>query len=66
MSAPALMSQGPRCTSQKPSSRPKVAGDAPIELCRFVAAEWGYGLRGVNADGTRGTHVIRVSAFKIF
>jgi hypothetical protein len=40
--------------------------EAPAPFGLLVAAEWGYGLRGVNADGTRGTHVIRVSAFKIF
>jgi hypothetical protein len=32
----------------------------------LVTAEWGYGLRGVDADGGRGTHVIRISGFKIF
>lgn len=40
--------------------------EAPAPFGWLVAAEWGYGLRGVNADGSTGTHVIRVSAFKIF
>lgn len=40
--------------------------EAPAPFGLLVTAEWGYGLRGVNADGTVGTHVIRVSAFKIF
>jgi hypothetical protein len=32
----------------------------------LLAAEWGYGLRGVNTDGTTGTHVVRISGYKIF
>lgn len=40
--------------------------EAPAPFGLLLAAEWGYGLRGVNADGGVGTHVIRVSAFKIF
>lgn len=40
--------------------------EAPAPFGLLLTAEWGYGLRGVNADGTVGTHVIRVSAFKIF
>ncbi len=28
--------------------------------------EWGYGFQGVNADGSVGTHVVRVTTFKIF
>jgi hypothetical protein len=43
-----------------------VALEAPAPLGTLVSAEWGYGLRGVNADGSAGTHVIRVSAFKVF
>jgi hypothetical protein len=42
------------------------AAEAPGPFGMLVAAEWGYGFRGINADGSRGTHVIRVSAFKIF
>jgi hypothetical protein len=40
--------------------------EAPAPLGTLVAAEWGYGFRGINADGSRGTHVVRVSAFKVF
>jgi hypothetical protein len=40
--------------------------EAPAPFGLLLAAEWGYGLRGVNADGSTGTHVVRVSAFKIF
>jgi hypothetical protein len=40
--------------------------EAPVPFGILAAIEWGYGIRGVNADGSRGTHVVRVSAFKIF
>jgi hypothetical protein len=40
--------------------------EAPAPFGLLLAGEWGYGLRGVNADGGVGTHVIRLSAFKIF
>jgi hypothetical protein len=40
--------------------------EAPAPFGTLVAVEWGYGLQGINADGGRGTQVIRVSGFKIF
>lgn len=40
--------------------------EAPAPFGTLLALEWGYGIRGVNADGSHGTHVVRVSAFKIF
>ena len=43
-----------------------LAAEAPVPFGMLAALEWGYGFRGVNADGGRGTHVIRVSAFKVF
>ena len=42
------------------------AVEAPAPFGLLAAVEWGYGFRGLDADGTRGTHVIRVSAFKVF
>jgi hypothetical protein len=42
------------------------AVEAPAPFGTLVAAEWGYGFRGVNADGRSGTQVVRISAFKIF
>ena len=42
------------------------AVEAPLLFGILAAVEWGYGFRGVNADGSQGTHVVRVSAFKIF
>ncbi len=43
-----------------------LAAEIPVPFGVLAAAEWGYGLRGVNADGALGTHVIRISAFKVF
>ncbi len=40
--------------------------ETPAPFGLLTSVEWGYGFRGVNADGGRGTHVIRVSAFKVF
>jgi hypothetical protein len=42
------------------------AVEAPAPLGWLLAAEWGYGPRGVNTNGTRGTHVVRVTAYKVF
>ena len=42
------------------------AVELPVPFGILSALEWGYGLRGLNAAGSEGTHVIRVSAFKIF
>lgn len=40
--------------------------EAPAPFGLLTSVEWGFGFRGVNADGSRGTHVMRVSAFKVF
>jgi hypothetical protein len=40
--------------------------EAPAPFGMLTAVEWGYGFRGINADGSQGTHVIRVSAYKVF
>jgi len=42
------------------------AVEAPAPFGILAAVEWGYGFRGLNSDGTQGTHVIRVSAYKVF
>jgi hypothetical protein len=42
------------------------AVEAPLPFGILGAVEWGFGFRGVNDDGSLGTHVIRVSALKIF
>ncbi len=40
--------------------------EMPAPFGILGAIEWGYGFRGLDADGERGTHVIRVSAYKMF
>jgi hypothetical protein len=42
------------------------AAEVPAPFGTLVALEWGYGFRGVNGDGTLGTQVVRISAFKVF
>ena len=50
------------------------ASDASAEEAAVVGAiwrsligvEWGFGFRGVNTNGSRGTNVIRVSGYKVF
>ena len=42
------------------------AAEVPAPLGLLTAIEWGYGIRGVDANGDRGTHVIRLSAYKVF
>ncbi|HVL66956.1 MAG TPA: hypothetical protein VM364_06805 [Vicinamibacterales bacterium] len=42
------------------------AVEGPLPFGLLASVEWGYGLRGVRADGGLGTHVVRVSAFKVF
>jgi hypothetical protein len=42
------------------------AVESPAPFGMLAALEWGYGFRGLDADGARGTHVIRVSAYKLF
>jgi len=42
------------------------AAEVPIGLGWLAAAEWGYGIKGINTNGTIGTHVVRVTAYKMF
>ena len=42
------------------------AAEAPAPFGMLVALEWGYGLQGVDASGRRGTHVVRLSGYKVF
>jgi hypothetical protein len=42
------------------------AMEMPLPFGLLAGVEWGYGFQGVNRDGSLGTHVIRVTAFKIF
>ena len=53
-----------------PGIRPYLGFGAAIESAApfgtLVALEWGYGVQGLNTDGRRGTHVVRISGYKIF
>jgi hypothetical protein len=42
------------------------AAEMPMPFGWLSAVEWGLGVQGRNTDGSRGTHVVRVTAFKIF
>jgi len=42
------------------------AVEAPAPFGTLLAAEWGFGVQGVNASGRRGTHVVRISGYKVF
>jgi hypothetical protein len=42
------------------------AVELPAPFGWLLAAEWGYGVRGVNANGTTGTHVVRITGYKMF
>lgn len=53
-------------TSYRSYTGTGAAVEAPLPYGILGAVEWGFGFRGVNGDGSSGTHVIRVSALKIF
>jgi hypothetical protein len=40
--------------------------EAPGPLRTLLSVEWGYGFQGIGEDGNRGTHVIRLSGYKVF
>jgi hypothetical protein len=40
--------------------------EAPAPFGTLAAVEWGYGPQGINSDGRRGTHVVRVTGYKVF
>ena len=42
------------------------AAEAPMPFGTLIAVEWGYGIQGINSNGSRGTHVIRISGYKVF
>lgn len=42
------------------------AAEVPAPFGTLLSIEWGYGFRGVNSNGTLGTQVMRISAFKVF
>jgi hypothetical protein len=40
--------------------------ECPAPSGTLFSLEWGYGVQGRNSDGTRGTHVLRISASRVF
>jgi hypothetical protein len=40
--------------------------EAPAPFGTLVSLEWGYGVQGIDTDGRRGTHVVRLSGYKVF
>ena len=40
--------------------------EAPAPFKTLISLEWGYGLQGIDTDGRRGTHVVRLSGYKVF
>jgi hypothetical protein len=40
--------------------------EVPAPFGTLIAVEWGYGVRGVNSNGTLGTQVLRISGYKLF
>jgi hypothetical protein len=43
-----------------------MAIEAPAPFGTLVATEWGFGIQGRRTDGRRGTHVFKISAYKVF
>jgi hypothetical protein len=50
----------------RPYSGVGAAVEAPAPFGMLVAVEWGYGFQGIDTDGRRGTHVVRLSGYKVF
>lgn len=42
------------------------AAEAPAPFGVLAAVEWGYGFQGITSEGQKGTHVVRISFYKIF
>ena len=40
--------------------------EVPAPFGMLFAAEWGYGIQGRRADGRQGTHVVRITGYKVF
>ena len=40
--------------------------ECPAPFGTLFAAEWGYGVQGVNTNGRTGTQVVRITAYKVF
>lgn len=42
------------------------AAEVPAPFGTLLALEWGFGMQGLDAHGHRGTHVVRISGYKVF
>jgi hypothetical protein len=42
------------------------AVEVPLPRRILVAVEYGYGIKARNMDGSSGTHVVKITGFKIF
>jgi hypothetical protein len=40
--------------------------EVPAPFGMLFAVEWGYGIQGRRADGRQGTHVVRITGYKVF
>jgi hypothetical protein len=40
--------------------------EVPLPFGSLIGIEWGYGVQGRAADGGRGTHVVKVTGYKLF
>jgi hypothetical protein len=40
--------------------------ECPAPFGTLFALEWGYGVQGINSNGTRGTQTLRVTGYKVF
>jgi len=54
---------GPRL---RPYSGVGAALEAPGPFRTLLSLEWGYGFQGIDTDGQKGTHVLRLSGYKVF
>ncbi|HVD92825.1 MAG TPA: sigma-E factor regulatory protein RseB domain-containing protein [Vicinamibacterales bacterium] len=40
--------------------------EAPAPFGTLLSLEWGFGLQGIDTNGRQGTHVVRISGYKVF
>jgi hypothetical protein len=40
--------------------------EAPAPFGTLLSLEWGFGLQGIDTQGRKGTHVVRISGYKVF
>jgi hypothetical protein len=40
--------------------------EVPAPFGTLLSAEWGFGVQGIDPNGRKGTHVVRISGYKVF